>query len=210
MKLVNRFVFFVLLSCVPVWADDQQDTLVDEWDRVSDFDARKALSDLLATKKATADDAMEHLEQLLVEKPDDFKTNLLLTKVLLQKKKYKRAAEVFERVVVLAPQDPQSLSELALLTLEMGHAVEAKRLFAVALDLAGDEVDSIILSYAGALQVWGITPTRNVSIATICASILQRQQCGDHWRMLCKGKDGLQKRNRSICSFYATNGRPRC
>ena len=154
MKLARLIVLFALSCGALAIADDAQDTLVDEWDRVSDFDARQALTDILGLKKATSREALQHLELLLVEKPEDFKTHLLMIKVLLQKKDYTRALQLFKKLETLTPPTPQSLSELALLTLEMGNVVKAQELFA----RVEEQNESLLISYASALQIWGDYP----------------------------------------------------
>src|ERR1700738_2819321 len=53
-------------------------SLVEEWNEVSDFDARLELLKLLTDRKDTAQEALEHIQRLVEEKPDDLEIQLLL------------------------------------------------------------------------------------------------------------------------------------
>ncbi|MDP1835556.1 MAG: hypothetical protein Q8K75_06450 [Chlamydiales bacterium] len=152
-----RLLFVLGFSCSGyaqnAWSNSDAESLVPQHDAISDFEARRTIIEVQAYNPDFSDQNLERLLKLLDQQPQDSKSRLLLVRVYVQRKDYRKAAEQIRELHALQSDNPELLAELAQLEADLGHYQKAQCLFERAISLSEDP--HLLLKYAGLMQLWG-------------------------------------------------------
>lgn len=141
---------FSLLWLAPLFSEE---SLVPIENRVSDYDARLALARMYSHKKETKKLSFEEYSMLLHEKPEDTKTLIEFSGLLIEMKKYSEAIMLLNEALEKEPEDRNLLVVLAQAEAARGHAKRARELFLQVLEKKSDS--EILEKYADAMMTWG-------------------------------------------------------
>ncbi len=121
---------------------------------ISDFEARRALANILSYNDKTLDEAVKEYFILIKERPDEVELRLELAQIRARQKKYQNALDDLDAVLTRFPDRYETIIEKALIEARMGHIKKGKELFMSSFERV-ENSDKLVLKFADFLNMSG-------------------------------------------------------
>lgn len=113
--LVMAVTLFMVMCCFAENGFSQERNII------TDFEARRALANVLSYEDETLDEAIEEYRILIKEQPDEVSLRLELAQIRARQKNYQEALEEINIVLEQYPDRHETLGDKAIIEAHMGH-----------------------------------------------------------------------------------------